>query len=311
MQVVRAALITLLSILLVACSPREFLMEQLVGMQARYFDAYDTESEFAQLTDRVYAFRWHNDRTIVIRTDAGLVITDPYNPLAAAALKRHLERDLPGQSVHSLIYSHYHLDHVRGGKVLAPNEVVAHQRCPQYWRDLDMSDVAAPTQLISGDQTRNVGGVEIHLLDLGLSHTDTMYAVYLPGEKLLFTADMGLVRTLPPLGMGNVYLPGAMAAFDRLTSLDFETFVPSHFGYGTKADLIDYVGFLRSLQRLTRDARATYGDEAGFPSDSEGLQQVFRHIYRPLKQRYGGWHGFNEMALFTIAVGIHREAVGY
>ena len=65
-----------------------------------------------------------------------------------------------------------------------------------------------------------------------LDHTDTLYAVYLPNERLLWTADFALVRTILPIGGPDYYFPGAVKAMERLAALDFDTFVPSHSGYG-------------------------------------------------------------------------------
>jgi glyoxylase-like metal-dependent hydrolase (beta-lactamase superfamily II) len=49
---------------------------------------------------------------------------------------------------------------------------------------------------------------------------------------LLWTADFALVRTILPIGGPDYYFPGAVKAMERLAALDFDTFVPSHFGYG-------------------------------------------------------------------------------
>lgn len=33
---------------------------------------------------------------------------------------------------------------------------------------------------------------------------------------------------------------------------------------------------------------------AALPDDAAGLRKMFEHIYHPMKERYGDWHGFNE-----------------
>lgn len=294
------------------CDPRDLLLERIVGQQANYFHAGDTDVEFTKLSDRVYTFRWTWYRNLVIRTAEGLVATDPLNPIAARELGAQLARSFPGEVVHSLVYTHYHLDHTRGGALLAPREVIAHEKCPIYWRDLSPPDVLAPTRLVAGDQTLTVGGVEIRLLYLGKSHTDTLYALYLPSERLLFTADFGLVRTIPPLGVPDAYFPGMMAAMERLTQLDFDTFVPSHFGIGRKADLLAFHEYLQTVRRLTREASERFGGSDGtFPRDAATLREAFRHVYQPLKRQYGGWHGFNEQIFLQIATRSVGERLGY
>src|SRR5262249_48926579 len=123
-----------------------------------------------------------------------------------------IAQKLGGKKVHTVIYSHYHHDHVAGGAALAPVEVIGHEKCTQYWKDLGYTDVAPITRPISGDEKLVIGGVEIDALYLGKSHTDTLYAFYVPGDKTVFTADLGLVKTVPPLGVPDSYYPGYMAA---------------------------------------------------------------------------------------------------
>jgi len=287
-------------------------MLQVVGEQENYFRAGDTVTQFEKVTDHVYSFRWSWYRNIVVTTDEGLVTTDPFNPYAAKELKRYLDQAFPGQPFHTLIYTHYHLDHTRGGSALHPAQVIAHEKCPQYWRDVDATDVLPPTRLIAGDQTLRIGGVEIQLIYLGKSHTDTLYAIYLPGDRLLFTADFGFVRAIPPVGIPDNYFPGSLAAMERLSTLDFDTFVPSHFGYGRKDDLVAFLGFLKTLRQLTREAAKKYADEGGaFARDAKSLKASFGYVYYPLKAQYGDWHGFKEMILFNIVMRVVGEALGY
>jgi len=56
---------------------------------------------------------------------------------------------------------------------------------------------------------RDSRGVEIEMIYLDHSHTDTPYAFYLPKEKVLHTADVGLIRTLYPIGGPDIYMPAS------------------------------------------------------------------------------------------------------
>ena len=55
--------------------------------------------ELTKVTDRVYTFRWTWDRSIVILTDEGVVVFDPFNREAAKILAADLERIAPGKPV--------------------------------------------------------------------------------------------------------------------------------------------------------------------------------------------------------------------
>ncbi len=261
-----------------------------------------------RVSAHVHSFQWNWYRNLVIVTSEGLVVIDPMGVAAATALKQALASAFPGVPVRRVIYSHYHLDHVSGASVLEPQEVIAHQKCDAYWAPLDRSKVMPPTRRISGDTDLTLGGVALRALDLGLSHTDTLYAFWLPDERVLFTADLGLVKTVAPTGVPDRYAPGYLAALDRLTALDFDQFVPSHFGLGTKQDLIDW----REMQEFGRGlARRAIAKAGTFGVQEDQMGVYFDEIYYPLRERYGRWHGFDEMIILNIVRDIEGEGLGH
>jgi len=274
-----------------------------------YFHSPETElPALDKINDRVYSFRWKWYRNLILVTNAGLVVIDPMGTEAATALRASLNKELPGKSVDTLIYSHYHLDHTRGGAALSPGHVIAHKKCPRYWKDFDATDIAQPTQFIEGDQTLTIGDLKIEALDLGLSHTDTLYAFHIPSEQLVFTADLGLVKTVPPDGVPDHYTPGYMAAIARVAALDFKIFVPSHFGYGNKQDLVEYIEMIRYGQSLAKEAVQQYG---GLGVQRGQFARYFDHMYNPMRKKYGQWHGFNAMFINNMFRDITGVVLGY
>lgn len=297
------------AVLLSAAGCKSFVLETVMTTVDPYFHGPGIDgTKFEQLTDKVYTYRWNWYRNLIIVTDAGLVVIDPMNAEMATALKNELDQKFPGKRVHTLIYSHYHLDHTRGGMALAPTEVIAHEKSPRYWKDFEHQDVLAPTRFIAGDTTLNIGGVEIRALYLGLSHTDTVYAFHLPSERLVFTADLGLVKSVAPVGVPDRYAPGYLAALNRVAALDFQIFVPSHFGYGTRQDLIDWRDMMEDSRRLAREAL----HKAGFlgTRDSQ-MAKYFNTVYYPMREKYGSWHGFNEMFILNLVRDIEGEMLGH
>jgi len=91
--------------------------------------------------------------------------------------------------------------------------------------------------------------------------------------------------------------------------LDFDTFVPSHFGYGKKQDLVDYVEFMKFLQDVGRRSMEKFGREV--PRDRETLQNAFDFYYDELKEPYGDWHGFDQNVLFIITRTSTGVRLGY
>ncbi len=293
------------------CNLREYAMDKAVEEQVHFIPDPEHLSgwDLTKVTDRVYTFRWTWDRSIVVFTDEGIVVTDPFNREAATILKKELARIAPGRPVHTMFYSHYHLDHVPGGAVLEPAHVVAHVKCPDYWADLHdeaaTAEILKPTQLIDGDQKLTIGGVEIDLLYLGHSHTDTLYAFYLPGEKVLYTVDLALIRTMFPIGGPDMYTPGMLKQMDRLAQLDFDAYIPSHFGYGKKADFLEAVEYHKTVRRLAVEAVAKFG----IPDTEEKFHVGFHYMYDPLKAKYG--HGFDQQALFVVSRAFSGATLGY
>lgn len=303
-----AALLALLaSTTLTGCKP--LVLRTVMGTVDPYFHGAAVDRiGLDRITDHVYSFQWNWTRNLVVVTDDGLMVVDPLGPAASIALKKELDARFPGKRVVRLVYSHYHLDHTRGGAVLTPVEVVAHEKCPTYWAPTEHQEVMPPTRLIRGDTDLSFGGVTVRALDMGLSHTDTLFAFYLPGERVLFTADLGLVKAVAPVGVPDRYAPGYLAALDRLIGLDFDVFVPSHFGVGTKQDLVDWRGMLEYGRALARKALARTG---GFGERPSQMGAYFDAIYYPMRERYGSWHGFDEMAVLNIVRDLEGEALGH
>lgn len=310
----RRVLFLLAAIASAGCSPKTFILKKGAESAAPYFDDGLAEAtSFEKLTAHVYTFRWKWYRNVAVDTDEGWVVVDPFNPEAAKAEMAYLQKTEPAKKVRLLVYSHYHLDHTRGGAAFAAQEILAHEKVPGYFAQLKISgmkqvdDALPPTRLVSGDQDFTVGGVRIRMIDLGRSHTDCLYAFLFPDERLLFTADTGLVKTVPPLGVPDSYWPGEIAAYEKLIALDFDVFVPSHFGYGKKQDLVDDLEYFRYTRQVTREALALYGT----PEGKKQVDQYFDYVYPKIAQRYGDWHGFQAMAIPNMFRDVSGELLGY
>lgn len=301
----RHLLAALVALAGVACSPQRFFLKTAWLGGVDYVAPPEAAgAELTKVTDGVYAYRDGFYRNLVLVTDEGLVVTDPMGVEIAQRLKAELDRTFPGKPVHTMIYSHYHLDHVSGGAVLGAKNILAHASAPKRWEELGAKDVARPTRLLpDGDQKLVIGGTEIQLVFLPHAHSEALYAFYLPRQKILHSVDMGFVKAIPPLGIPDSYMPGIIAALDRLAALDFDVWLPSHARAGHKADLLDYIQMHRDLRKLVADAMAKYH---GIPNDKERSAEMFADVYDPFQAKYGKWHGFDQQSL----VAMFREAFG-
>ncbi|MEM7410936.1 MAG: MBL fold metallo-hydrolase [Myxococcota bacterium] len=299
------------------CDLNKSVLSQALRGFVAYFDTpASVGSELTRLSDRVWTYHWYFDRTLIVQTDAGLVVVDPFNPHMATHLRQALVDAGIEPDVHTLLYTHYHVDHTRGGAALAPRNVVCHVRCDEFLDELpaeDTADVLRPTRTLEGDQRLEIGGVRIDLVALPKSHTDTMYAVHLPDEGVLFAADTVGLGVMLPAGGVSIYMPAYLAALDRLQGLDFEVFVSSHFGWGDKAAYVEAADLQRDGYRWAREALARYGtDERGISMtyDEDRFLAAFSYFYDRMKEKYGDWHGFDAMILSTFTNQIVAVTVG-
>jgi glyoxylase-like metal-dependent hydrolase (beta-lactamase superfamily II) len=305
----KALLLLLAPLALAACDgARVGLMKRgFASATTAYFS--DKDVRFDTIADHVYSYRDGFDRDLIVETNEGLVIVDPFNATMATRLAAVLAQRFPGKPVSHLIYSHYHLDHTGGGAALAPRAVIAHRRCPEYWAELGKQEIAPPTQLIDGDVELELGGVPFHLLYLGHSHTDTLYAVYLPRQKVLYAADLVFVQAVAPVGMPDWYRPGFLRALDRVAALDFQAFVPSHFDAGTKADFLAGRELYGDTQRLVHAAVGAEGRR--LTDDGPRFNAAVNDVFDTLQAKYGGWRGGGPMLLLFVQRNFTGEFLGY
>ena len=288
---------------------------QAMAMLTGYFNHPTTEgSALTRLTNRVLTFNWYFDRAIVVMTDDGLVITDPFNRTLTTELTRSLRDAGIDAPCHTVVYSHFHLDHVRGAGVLEPRHVVAHRKCPDYWDDFEhdaTADVLAPTDLIAGDTTLSIGGVDIALLDVGLSHTDTLFIIHIPSEGVLYAADTVGIGVFLPTGGIALYTPGYFRALERMAQLDFDTFVGSHFGWGTKAQFLEAVEHQQDIRDWVRASLARHDGPIPPFQDRRRLVAIYDDVHTKIKAKYRSLHGYDTQALYAIVAAITAEYVGY
>ena len=74
------------------------------------------------------------------------------------------------------------------------------------------------------DIRKGTNGKVVELHHVPNEHSDGMLAIYLPAEKLLWTADITIVNPTP-VQLGT--LKSTVAAIDRL-KLDFDIWLPAH-----------------------------------------------------------------------------------
>jgi glyoxylase-like metal-dependent hydrolase (beta-lactamase superfamily II) len=264
---------------------------------------------FIKLADRIYQFKHGFNRALVVDTGAGLLVIDTFSSELTKRLKHQLRDKFGTDAVRWVIYSHHHLDHVRGAAVLEPNEVIAHESLWQFVTDFPaINDVLQPTRTVSGDQHLILGQVEVQMLLMPNSHSQNLYAFHFPRQRLLLAPDLLFIKAFPPFGLPDWYYPGYIRALDRLIALDFDIAVPSHADAGTKEDLIEFRQMMVDFREAVRSQLIALGGEA---ANGKTIRKIYDKAYPELKRKYGHWHGFNAMFVPHFFGQVGGEYLGY
>jgi glyoxylase-like metal-dependent hydrolase (beta-lactamase superfamily II) len=246
-------------------------------------------------------------RSIFLEGDRGVLCFDTFSsPGAAVAYRRAIGRAFPGKPIHTLVYSHDHLDHTGYALDLAPDaEVIAHAECARVI-DLRQSDgQKSATETWSGERAEyEIDGLRFELINPGPTHGNGNIAAYFPDLRLIFMVD-----TVAP-GVGYAFFPdwhmaSFVATMRRLESLDWDLFIPGHFWpidrHGFEESLGYHEFILDAGERALEDGvdPADYPQIARYADDRyrKTHDQAFRyHEYFPLNlmramlhARTGGW----------------------
>lgn len=275
------------------CNAQRFFMVQAVGSLSGYFDHPTSATEsLDEVAPGIFTFQTHWERALIVQTRDGLVISDPFNPTFARAMRARLEREGLWEPVRAVIYSHHHLDHVGGAAVLDPAEVIAHEDAPEHWSQSQTRDLLLPTRFVSGDTRLSFGSRTITLVSIPHAHTDTHFALHV-NERVLYAPDTLAPGVMLLGGLPATPLEGYFEDMDKLGTLPFDVFVASHFGYAPKAEFDRTVAMLRDLETIGREVVAEHWHDGGFHIDKAELKDAFKEYYDRTHAKYGDWHGFD------------------
>jgi glyoxylase-like metal-dependent hydrolase (beta-lactamase superfamily II) len=182
--------------------------------------------------------------TIFLEGDRGVICFDTFaSPGGAVAYRKAVARVFPDKPIHTIVYSHDHLDHTGYALDLAPDaDVIAHRDCAQVVELRRSDGQKEPTESWDGEEAEyTIDGVSFSLFNPGATHGNGNAAAWLPQERLLFMVD-----TVIP-GVGYTFFPdwhlsSFVPAMRRLEDLDFERFVPGHYWP------VDRAGFSANLE---------------------------------------------------------------
>ena len=228
-------------------------------------------------------------RTVFLEGKSGVIAFDTLTtPGTARAYGGGIQRCFPRKPVHTIIYSHDHLDHTGYAADLAPNaEIIAHDLCARVIKARKSDGQLPATEVWEGERKEfEIDGVRFELLYPGPTHGDGNAAAYFPESKVLFMVD-----TVIP-GVGYTFFPDYhfqpyAAIMRRFLSLDWDLFIPGHFW------IVDRKGFEANLgyfEGIGEAAQLAIADGV----DPQDYEAATRYAQEKLEPKYGRLFRFDE-----------------
>ncbi len=173
--------------------------------------------------------------------DHVLVIESGQSDARGMAVMAAAKQAIPGKPIRFVVNSHPHFDHASGlaAAVAEGATILTHRNNEQVLERLLAGPRTLPadslskvtnrrTNVVEGvgdrDVRKGTNGKVVELHHIPNEHSDGMLAVYLPAEKVLWTADITIVNPNPnQLGV----VKSAATALTTL-NLDYNAWIPAH-----------------------------------------------------------------------------------
>jgi glyoxylase-like metal-dependent hydrolase (beta-lactamase superfamily II) len=159
--------------------------------------------------------------------------------------------------------------------------------------DFENTTLTLPKETFDGEMALYVGSKEVRLIEVGPAHTMGDTLVCVPGDRVVFTADILFIGGHPIVWVGPV--GNWLRACNRILAMDVDVIVPGH---GPITDKHGVTRIKEYLQYIYDEARIRY--EAGM-SALEAAQDI------PM-DRYATWTDGERIVVNVAAV--YRELSG-
>jgi glyoxylase-like metal-dependent hydrolase (beta-lactamase superfamily II) len=203
--------------------------------------AQEAKRSFTKVRGDVYRFQNNFHYSLVVKTEVGIVVVDPINAEAAAALKKEISIRF-NQPIIALIYSHSDGDHASGGKALDAAMAITHENAPA---DIDG---IVPDIRFSKRMETHLGGKTFELTYLGEGHAKDLIAVVVRPENVAFIVDAASPKRLPFRDFPRSDVGGWIDQVKVIETLEFEVFAPGHGNLGVKSDATDARVYMEELR---------------------------------------------------------------
>jgi cyclase len=154
--------------------------------------------------------------------------------------------------VRYIVNTHYHRDHQAANGIVGPSSDVIATGFTRE-RTLEMMKQNMPgthfrpaTIVISEAGDIFLDDQRVHVEFSGPAHTMGDLVVYFPAQRVVATGDLFLNHSSPAMDRGSVV--NWIRVLEKMLGTDSQTFVPGHFGLGTRADLQRFHDYLTEMR---------------------------------------------------------------
>jgi len=251
---------------------------------------------YVPVRDNIWSVSEGIYRTVFLKGRKGVVAFDTLTtPGTARAYAAAVGRVYPNNPIHTIIYSHDHLDHTGYAADMAPDaNIIAHDLCDKVVRARRADGQLPATEVFEGERkSYSIDGNDFELIYPGPTHGDGNIAAYFPDSKVLFMVD-----TVIP-GVGYTFFPDwhltpYVAAMKRLLSLDWDVFIPGHFWITDRQGFIDSLDF---YDRMSDAAQQAIFDDL----DPHDWAEVTKYTNQNLAGEFGQLFRFEEYCAMNLS----------
>jgi glyoxylase-like metal-dependent hydrolase (beta-lactamase superfamily II) len=209
----------------------------------------------------------------IVGDKAVMVVDTGLGPRNGATVAAVAQRLAPGKAVY-LVATHAHPEHDLGAQAFPAGSTMIRSEAQAADRDNDMAVAKtfaagspAAAELLAGavfrqadvlfkdEATIDLGGVLVTLAALGPAHTAGDIAVFVEGEKVLFSGDLAM-KAQPAITNPAATLATWRHALDVLEGFGPVVVVPSHGPLGDAGYIKGYRAYLNEVAARTKAAKA-------------------------------------------------------
>jgi len=231
--------------------------------------AFPTTVSYRPVSGRLWTASDGIYRSVFLEGDEGVIAFDTFwSPAAASSYRTAIDRVLPGREIHTVVYSHDHLDHTGFARDLAPeaSTIIAHEDAARVIAARGSDGQAPATETWSGERRSfKIDGAEFELINPGATHGNGNVAAWFADARTLFMVD-----TVIP-GVGYTFFPdwhldSYVSNMRQLQELDWDSFIPGHFWPLDRAGFHENLAYYERISEVALDALAEGVDPDDYPA---------------------------------------------